>query len=392
MSRRIAVATTARSDYSPLYWVLHELREAGVDFGLLVGGAHLESRHGRTIDEIRRDGWPVWATIPGAGGEDAIATATADGQLMAGFAAAFTDRRPDVVVGLGDRHELLAVALAATLCRVPIVHISGGDVTAGVWDDAVRHAVSKLSHWHFPANAIAAARLRQMGEADERLHVVGDPAVDHFVRGQAATGAELADVCGFGPDARTLVVTYHPPTGNPERLEPELSALLTALRQHDGGVVLTGPAPEPGHVRIRSAWEQLAARRPQTVFVESLGGYRYRGLLRLAGAMLGNSSSGLIEAACVPLPAINVGDRQAGRERGGNVLDVAGDPAAVIAALQRALDPDFRRSLRADDQPYGDGWAARRIVASLLQLPDRQTLLAKPFVDRPIAAEAPPCR
>lgn len=388
MTRRIALATAARSDYSPLYWVLAGLHHLGADFGLIVGGAHLQAEHGHTADEIRADGWPIWAEVATPAGSDPGSLATADARVLSGFAAALLAHRADLVVLLGDRHEMLAVALAATLCRLPIAHIGGGDVTAGAWDDGVRHALTKLAHWHFVGNATAARRVRQLGESAARIVVSGDPALDHFRHGTAASIADLTAICGFRPDRQTLVVTYHPPTAQLERLPAELAAIVATLRAHAGGVVLTGPAPEPQHEVIRAAWRQLAAERPQTVFVESLGGYRYRGLLQLAGALLGNSSSGVIEAGVVPIPAVNVGDRQAGRVRGGNVLEAAGTPDGVAAAVRQALAPAFRAGLARGDQPYGDGDAGRRIAQHLMTLPDTATLLAKPFIDQPDAVRS----
>jgi UDP-hydrolysing UDP-N-acetyl-D-glucosamine 2-epimerase len=219
-----------------------------------------------------------------------------------------------------------------------------------------------------------------MGEEPWRVHDVGDPAIDRFRRGRAAGVDELTGLFGFRPDRTTLLVTYHPPTLSPASLSTELDALVAALRAHRGPVVITAPAPDPGHDAVRARIDELARSRPETAFVESLGSDRYRGTLALVGAMVGNSSSGLSEAPCVALPVVNIGDRQGGRDRGANVIDVPGDAHAITDAIARALDPAFRAGLVGMASPFGDGHASERIIAVLAALPDRARLLRKRFV------------
>ncbi|MEO6771869.1 MAG: UDP-N-acetylglucosamine 2-epimerase [Kofleriaceae bacterium] len=372
--------TTCRSDYGPAYWLIHELaHHDAIALSLFVGGAHLSPHHGHTVDEIERDGWPIAARVPFLG-DDGRPTPRALADALAGFAAAFEAATLDAIVLYGDRIELLPIAVAAMSHAVPIVHLCGGDLTEGALDDQVRHAITKLAHVHFPSTARSAARVLQMGESAWRVHHVGDPALDHFTRGDRADLVELAGVLGFVPDPHTLLVTLHPTTLALDGVEAEVGALVAALEAYTGSVVITAPAPDPGAEVIRVALEQLAQRRPRTAFVPSLGSRRYRGLLAAVGAMVGNSSSGLIEAATAGLPVVNIGDRQAGRERGANVIDVPGGRDQILAAIRRALEPEFRASIAGAPNPYGDGTAAARIVRVLAALPPRATLLAKAFV------------
>lgn len=375
---RVAYFTTARSDYGPAYWVIRDLAaDARVDLRLAVSGSHL----GGTIGEIEKDGFDIAARLDvPLGGNDALSHAGTASALLAAAARFLERERVDIAVVYGDRYELLAIAAAAAITRTPLAHICGGDVTEGAIDEQVRHAVTKVAHLHFPSTARSAERVLQMGEEPWRVHMTGDPALDHFTRGRHASIDELENLLGFRPDRGTLVVTFHPPTLEPESAGAHARALADALRQFDGSVVITAPAPDPGAAAVRAELERLASERPRTRFVDSLGSARYRGLLQCAGAVVGNSSSGLIEAGCVPLPAVNIGSRQAGRERGHNVIDVQPDTGAIVVGIEQALDPAFVASLSPNDHPYGDGRAARRIVDVLAALPDRNILLKKRFV------------
>jgi UDP-hydrolysing UDP-N-acetyl-D-glucosamine 2-epimerase len=379
MSLRVAWVSTCRSDYGASRWVIHDLHhDPRFDLQMIVGGSHLSGGPEATVAEIERDGWPIGARVPFAPTDDSPAGfALAHGLALAGFVDAYTTLRPDVVALYGDRLELLPAAHAALLTRTPIAHLCGGDVTEGALDDQVRHAITKLAHVHFPSSARSAERIRQMGEEPWRVHAVGDPALDHYRRGTRASVDELAAALGFRPDARTLVVTLHPTTAAPEAIPLEARALADALRAYDGTIVITAPAPDPGAAIIRK--ELLTLVGPKVVFVESLGSERYRGLLAIAGAMVGNSSSGLNEAPCVPLPVVNVGRRQQGRDRARNVVDAPSEAGALRRAIEQVLAPAFRASLRGLESPYGDGRASQAIVAVLATLPARPLLLDKHF-------------
>ncbi len=371
MTIRLAYITTARSDYGPSYWLIHDLMaDARFDVRLIVGGSHLSLGHGITVAEIEHDGWPIAARVPFLeDGDDDPSFGRSCGRALTAHTEIFSRVRPDIAIVYGDRLELLPIVTAAVITRTPVTHLCGGDLTEGLVDEQVRHAVTKMAHLHFPSTQLSAVRILQMGEESWRVHTVGDPALDHFVRGKCASVEELAAVLGFVPDRTTLLVTFHPVTLEEEDVPRQAAELAAALADYDGPLVITAPAPDPGSAPIRAAWERLAATRPQTVFVESLGSYRYRGLMRLVGALVGNSSSGLNEAPCVPLPAVNIGSRQKGRERAANVLDVPPQRATIERGIRTALSAGFRESLREVLNPYGDGHAAPRIVDVLRDCP-----------------------
>jgi UDP-hydrolysing UDP-N-acetyl-D-glucosamine 2-epimerase len=350
------------------------------DVHLVVGGSHLSSRHGDTVAEIEKDGWPIAARIPFLEeGDDAVSYGQSCGKALAAYTELFAGMEPQIIVAYGDRLELLPIVSAAVVTRTPVAHLCGGDVTEGAIDDQVRHAVTKLAHLHFPSTMRSAQRILQMGEEPWRIHHVGDTAVDHFVRGEHASLEELTRDLGFAPDRRTLLVTFHPVTLELERMPLQVKELSASLSAYHGPVVITAPAPDPGGDMIRHELQALAKARPETVFVGNLGRRRYNGLLRCAGAMVGNSSSGLNEAPCVSLPVVNVGSRQQGRERAANVLDVPPEQNAILKGISTALSVDFRNSLNGLQNPYGDGHAASRIISVLASLPEREHLLRKRF-------------
>ncbi len=285
--------------------------------------------------------------------------------------------RPDLLVLLGDRYELLGVAQSALVLRIPIVHLHGGDVTEGAFDDSVRHAVTKLASLHCCATRLAARRITSMGEEPWRVHVTGAPALDGLrARADEWTDARWHDAIGGAPAHPFGVLTFHPPTIAPQRADALLDALLDACARL-GTVVATFPGADPGARGIVERLRRFATVHPDVRLVPSLGA-AYVPVVAAADVVLGNSSSGIVEVPTFGVPVVNVGDRQDGRQRAAAVLD-APDPESVSSALERALDPGFRIALAGRTNPYGDGHASERIVDVLAEapLPD---LLAKRFV------------
>ncbi|HEU4369331.1 MAG TPA: UDP-N-acetylglucosamine 2-epimerase [Methylomirabilota bacterium] len=385
MRRAIGVVTVARSDYGHLLSLLAALEaDSDVELGVFVAGSHLSTRFGWTADLVEADGWPIAARIDMGIDDDApAAIATATGRGVTGFAEVFARHRPDLLVVLGDRYEMLAAALAALPFALPVAHLHGGEVTEGAIDEQIRHAITKLAHLHFVAAEAYAARVRQLGEEPWRVHCCGAPGLDRL-QARAALSREALGARLGGPLGRpTLLVTFHPETlaaGDVPRQAEELTA---ALEKVDGNIVATAPGADTAHGAITAALERLAARRPATRVVTTLGDEVYCSLLREADVMVGNSSSGLIEAPTFGLPVVNVGDRQRGRLRATNVLDVPAEREAIAEAIGRALEPGFRRGLAGLVNPYGDGNAAPRIARVLREVELGPRLTRKRFVDRP---------
>jgi UDP-hydrolysing UDP-N-acetyl-D-glucosamine 2-epimerase len=378
---RVIAVTTARSDASPSSFLHRTLKQSqALDFGLLVGGAHLLERQGNTVRHLEAAQMPIVGRLPFLREEEGTLTPEAAARALREAASAFEQLTPDLVLLYGDRIELLPIANAALLTHTPIGHLCGGDVTEGAMDDAVRHAVTKLSHLHFPATATSQRRILAMGEMPSRVHLTGDPALDVFVRGPRASDAEVVQRLGFLPNEQTILVTVHPETvTGGEGASKHAETVCAALLRLEGDVIITAPAPDPGFEALETAFRTLVSRRPRTHFVPSLGSEVFRAVAARCGLFLGNSSSGLIEAPAVQLPVVNLGHRQHGRERGHNVIDCPFDATAMLAAIERARSETFRRSLEKTTSPYGDGYASERIRDVLSALPSRAELLHKKF-------------
>lgn len=358
---RLAVLTTGRQDWGSLRSVCAALREdPAFDLRLLVGGMHVSARFGRTVRLIEGEGFVPAALLPWIPDRGDAPAAEQAAVALRLCAEALRRERPDALLLLGDRFETAAAALAATLCLVPIVHLHGGEETEGAFDNALRHAVTKLAHLHLVSHPAHAARVIAMGEAPGAVHTVGAPGLDGARRIDLPDRGALEASLGLPLSAPVVVVTLHPATlgGDPGA---EAAAVVAAMDAVPATYVVTLPNADPGHEAIRTAL-RAAAGRPGRVAVEALGEKTFWGLLAHADAVLGNSSSALIEAPALGVPAVNVGDRQKGRLRGKNVIDAVADTPAIVGALRRALDPQFRRAIGSEGSPYGDGRSGARIV------------------------------
>lgn len=383
--RTIAVVTGSRADYGLLYWLIHELQAAAdVQLQLIVTGMHLVAEFGHTVDQIRADGRQVDAEVDMLVAEDSDwAVARSTGMGVMGMADAFRRLAPDVAVMPGDRFEILAAAQAAMLMRIPIAHIHGGEVTEGAIDESIRHAVSKMASLHFVSAEPYRRRLMRMGEDPDRVYVVGAPGLDHFRRLPLASREELLGSVGLDAARPFLLATYHPATrGN---LDPEtaLEALLDALERFpEQQILITKANADAGGRAINAALERFAATRAGRVaLVASLGSRRYLAAVREASALVGNSSSGLIEAPAVDTPTVNIGPRQQGRLRAVSVRDCDESADAIAAAIRIVLQPGFRAAAAVSLPPYGRPDDAARKMASILRTADLDRLRVKRFHD-----------
>ncbi len=362
--KTVAVVTTGRQDWGILHSTAVAIRShSELELRLLVGGTHLSARHGHTIDDVRADGFEPDVILPWPGEDDATAdppATTQSARTLEAVGMALRQAPPDALLIAGDRLETAAAALAATLERVPIIHLHGGEQTLGAFDDALRHAITKLSHLHLVSHEEHARRVIAMGEDPASVHVVGAPGLDAAARDDLPSREELSVDLGLALDAPVVIVTVHPTT-----LEADPSgaarAVVGAMDVVEATYVVTLPNADPGGDAVRDLLG-AAATRSGRVAVDALGERRYWGLLRIADVMLGNSSSALIEAPVVDLPAVDVGDRQAGRRAGPNVLHAPADPRLVAAALREALDPATRNRVAATRPELADGLAGRRIA------------------------------
>ncbi len=360
---RIAVLTTGRQDWGLLYGLCRRIEAAPeLELTLLAGGMACSDAHGRTVDAIRADGfsridlleWDVEADV-----ERQTAAA------LARVGAALRLRAPDALLVLGDRFETAAGALAAAVLGIPIVHLYGGEETEGAIDNALRHAITKLSHLHFVSHAEYARRVLYMGEPSHSVHVVGSSAIDNCLELELPERAELEALLQRPLVSPLGVVTVHPTTLGSAGGPSEIDVVLRAIEARSGTWVITLPNADPGNQEICAAILGFARGRPGMAVVEALGMRAYLGLVRQSDVVLGNSSSGLVEPAFFGVPSVNVGDRQRGRVRGPSVIDAPVELAAVQSALDRALSPQFRASIPAGTSIFGEGRAAARMVEIL---------------------------
>ncbi|ACK84787.1 UDP-N-acetylglucosamine 2-epimerase [Methylorubrum extorquens] len=385
LARRIAIVTTSRADYGIYRPVARALAaRTGVEVGYLVSGTHLAADHGSTIGEIEADGLPVLARIDlGIGADDPAALTRVMAAATDGFGKALARTTPDLVLALGDRFEMLAAVAATLPFGLPVAHLHGGELSLGAVDEVIRHAITKISHLHFVATAAYGTRVAQMGEEEWRITVSGAPALDTLAQETLPDRTALEARTGRSLTPAPLLVTLHPETRSDFAVEAQADALLEGLRSRERPIVFTAPNADPGGRRLRARIEAFVAEHRNAVLVESLGSTNYFGMMRIAAAMVGNSSSGIIEAASFTLPVVNIGQRQDGRLRAPNVIDCGWTPGEIDDALERALNPAFAAMLPANVNPYGDGKAGERIAQVLATIPLDGHLLRKRFVDHP---------
>jgi UDP-hydrolysing UDP-N-acetyl-D-glucosamine 2-epimerase len=377
--RRIGVVTTSRADYGHLYWPLRELAaHPDIELGLFVLGAHLSPAFGSTVDQIEQDGFPIKARIECLLGSDTdTGMAKTIGIAMLGLADALTAWRPDIILLIADRYEMLAPASVALAMRIPIAHIEGGEVSQGAIDDAVRNALTKLAHIHFTSTETARLRVISMGEEPWRVHHAGAPSIDHLHRSQLLDRSTLEARLGLTLAHPCVLAAWHPVTIH-THTNAEADALFAALAEFGGQLIFVYPNSDAGGYELIRRTREFASVRPATHIFVNLDAVTYWSLLGQVDAMIGNSSSGIMEAASFALPVVNVGMRQQGRERARNVIDARADKADIQLALDHALDPRFRHALNNTANPYGSGTAARTIAGVLAEAPLDRLLIKAP--------------
>jgi UDP-hydrolysing UDP-N-acetyl-D-glucosamine 2-epimerase len=377
--RRIGVVTTSRADYSHLYWPLRELAaRADVELGVLALGPHLSPEFGTTIREIERDGFPIVARIECLLSSDTdTGMAKTLGLAILSLADALTAWRPDLLLLIADRYEMLAPAAVALTLRIPIAHIEGGEVSQGAIDDQVRNALTKMAHLHFTSTELARQRVIAMGEEPGRVHRAGAPSLDHLRRSKLLDRSDLETRLDLRLKSPSILAAWHPVTIVRDT-NSEADAFFSALTQASGQLSFVYPNTDAGSYALIERTRSLAATRADTHIFVNLDAATYWSLLGQVDAMIGNSSSGIMEAASFGLPVVNVGMRQQGRERPRNVIDVTADANAISDALKQALDPAFRAELRGMVNPYGDGTAAEIIARVLAETPLERLLIKEP--------------
>jgi len=378
LKRKIAVITTSRADYSHLYWPLRDLSiHPQVDLKLLVLGSHLSPEFGRTVSEIEKDGFSIDAKIECLLSSDSdVGMAKTIGLATLSLADCLGQMRPDILLLIADRYEMLAPASVALALRIPVAHIEGGEISEGAIDDAVRNALTKMSHIHFTSTFEARRRIIAMDEEDWRVHRAGAPSLDHLRRSTLHTREELESLLKIKLEKPSILVSYHPVTIARDTVQ-EAAPLFEALASLPGQILFCYPNADAGSRDLIARSRSFAASRANSHVFVNLDAVTYWSLLRQMNVFLGNSSSGIMETPSLALPTVNVGLRQQGRERARNIIDAAPSAQAILEALRTAKSEPFRESLHGMTNPYGDGFASEKIVQVLTAVPLSQDLLTK---------------
>ena len=384
MTRRICIFTGARSDFGLLQPLIRAVMEdEQFELQLVVTGSHLSADFGSSVQEIEKAGIPIARKVDILGGSDSPAdVARAAGRGMIGFADALEELKPDIVVVLGDRYEALAAAFSSVVLGIPVAHLHGGEVTEGSSDDSFRHAITKLASLHFVAAEPYRARVVQMGESPERVFLVGGLGVDAMARLPLFARDEVEQKLKFHVDGRTLLATVHPATAGAADSGLECVEMLAALEEEsDLRIVFTLANADAGGREVNEKIRAFVDRhRDRCICFSSLGSQLYFSCLQFVKGLIGNSSSGLLEAPSFHIGTINIGERQKGRLRSASVIDCAADRQSIRDALSRLFSTEFQKLVSSAINPYGSGGATPEIL-KILRSVDLSKLRAKAFHD-----------
>ncbi|MDC0410295.1 UDP-N-acetylglucosamine 2-epimerase [Gammaproteobacteria bacterium] len=382
MSKKIAVFTGTRAEYGLLYWLMKDIQsDSELRLQLLVSGMHLSPEFGETYHQIEKDGFVINEKVEMLlSSNSAVGTAKSIGVGVLGFADALNRMAPDAIVILGDRFEALAAAQTAMIMRIPILHIHGGEITKGAFDDAIRHAITKLSYLHGTSTEVYRQRVIQLGESPDRVKNVGAIGLDHIARTKLMSMDEVGISLQFELHKPYFLVTYHPVTLGDEPPEQSFQILLKALDEYsEYQVIITYPNADNGGREIISLIEAYAKNQPDRVLaVPSLGYKRYLSIVKNAKAVIGNSSSGIIEVPAFDVPTVNIGLRQTGRLAAKSVIHCKVQKSEIVDAIKFAVLGSYKENDEIIENPYGSGDASSQLVEMLKNLKFNP---CKPFFD-----------
>jgi UDP-N-acetylglucosamine 2-epimerase (non-hydrolysing)/GDP/UDP-N,N'-diacetylbacillosamine 2-epimerase (hydrolysing) len=376
--RKIAVVTTSRADYGHLYWTLKELENRPeIDLRLIALGAHYSPEFGNTFTEIEADNFTINERIECLLSSDSdVGMAKTIGVATLSLADILGKMRPDILLLIADRYEMLAPASVALALRIPIAHIEGGEISEGAIDDAVRNALTMMSHIHFTPTANAKNRVIAMGEEAWRVHQTGAPSLDHLRLRTLFSKEELEKDLNLDLSLKTILVAYHPVTLSNDTTY-EADAVFEALGNFEDQVIFCFPNADAGSRKLIERAREFCETRSNSQIFVNLNHLKYWSLLNCIDALVGNSSSGIMETASLKKPTVNIGIRQKGRERAANIIDVEPNSAKISAGIEKAVSPEFKASLENLENPYGDGFASEKIVEILTSVELGEKLLIK---------------
>ena len=386
--RKIAVVTTSRADYGHLYWTLKELENhPEIDLKLIALGAHFSPEFGNTFTEIEADEFTIDERVECLLSSDSdVGMAKTIGVATLGLADILGRMRPDILLLIADRYEMLAPAAVALALRIPIAHIEGGDISEGAIDDAVRNALTKMSHLHFTTSENSKKRVIAMGEEAWRVYQVGSPSLDNLRRRKLFSREDLENDLKLKFDEKTIVIAYHPVTIQRDTVS-EADVVFAALEKSPQQIIFCYPNSDAGSYQLIERTREFCKNHKNAYLFVNLNHLKYWSLLKYSDLLLGNSSSGIMETASLALPTVNIGIRQKGREKPKNIIDSAPETDAILQAMEKGLSANFRKSLEGMTNPYGDGHASEKIAEILSETELGDKLLIKKAVllktDRP---------
>jgi GDP/UDP-N,N'-diacetylbacillosamine 2-epimerase (hydrolysing) len=383
-SRKIGVITVGRSDFGLYESVLKGLHSSPFfEIALYATGAHFAPEFGRTVSEIVEKGFDYEKGLEMLLASDSPqGVGKGVGLGIISFAQKFASQRPELLLVLGDRIEMLCGPVAAMSYNIPVAHIHGGAVTEGAIDDLVRHAITKMSHIHFVSCQQYADRVMQMGEEAWRVFNVGAPGLDRIATRKKLSKAEISTRIGLDMEKDTLLLTYHPVTLETQDVDVQVEALLAALKSTEFQLVMTYPNVDVGNAIIIDRFSQFSKKHKDRVrLLKNAGTELYFALMEAVIAMVGNSSSGITEAPSFKLPVVNIGTRQTGKLRAPNVIDVGYSAEEIVSGIRVATSNQFKEGLRDIKNPYGDGHAGEKILEVLRTIEINDKLIRKKFVD-----------
>ena len=381
MKRKICVVTGTRAEYGLLRWVMQGIKdEPDLVLQIIATGMHLSPEFGLTYREIEKDGFQIDSKVEMLTSSDTpVGIAKSMGLGMIGFADALNELAPDLLVVLGDRFEIFSAVAAALVARIPVAHLHGGETTEGAFDESIRHAITKMSHFHFVAAEEYRQRVIQLGEQPKSVHLVGGLGIDSIKRLKLLGRPELEAALGFRLVRRNLLITYHPVTLESATAADQMRELLGALEElKDTELIFTLPNADTDSRELIHMLEQFAAQHAQAHVFASLGQLRYLSCMAQVDGVIGNSSSGLLEAPSFRVGTVNIGDRQRGRLQAASVVNCSPNREAIQAAIRHLYEADFRKALGRVKSPYGEGGASAKIVG-ILKTFDGTELLKKHF-------------
>jgi GDP/UDP-N,N'-diacetylbacillosamine 2-epimerase (hydrolysing) len=382
MNRKICVITGSRAEYGLLRWVMQEIKESeNLELQLVACGMHLSEAFGSTLSEIENDGFKVNCKVDILDSDSSLGVTSAMSRGLVGFAEAFESLKPDVIVVLGDRFEIFSAVTAALITKIPVAHIHGGEITIGAFDDALRHCITKMSHLHFVATQEYKNRVIQLGENPKTVFVVGGLGIENINKLTLLSKPELEKALNLKFENKSLLVTFHPVTLDEITPLEQINELLAALDVlKDTTLIFTAPNADPGGSIVRQQIDKFVNKKSNAHFFASLGQLKYLSCLTHVDGVVGNSSSGILEAPSLKKGTINIGNRQKGRTQSNSIINCLPNKESILDALETLFADEFQKSLSSTVNPYGAGNSSKEVVEVLGSI-SLEGIIKKEFYD-----------